>query len=165
MDTTWLAELSATATPIQVIAARLAAAVLLSAPIGYEREAHGKAAGSRTHMLVSLAAAVFVVLGYELAHIEAARDYGGGDPLRVIQGVITGVGFLGGGAILVHKGNIRGLSTAAGIWGAAAIGIACGAGFFLIAALLSLLIFSVLGLVGAIEHRLGFGNVTDEEER
>ncbi len=165
METAWLSELSGSATPIQVIAVRMLAAVVLCAPIGYEREIHGKAAGSRTHMLVPLASAAFVLIGYELAHIEHARGYGYGDPSRIIQGVITGIGFLGGGAILTSKGNIKGLSTAAGIWGAGAIGIACGAGFFLIAALLAFLIFSILGIIGTIEHRAGFGNVGDEEDR
>ncbi len=165
MDAAWLSELSGSAMPIQVIVTRLLLAVLLSVPIGYEREIHGKAAGARTHMLVALASAAFVVMGIEVAYMEQAYGFSAVDPTRVLQGVITGVGFLGGGAILSHRGNIKGLSTAAGIWGAAAIGIACGAGFFLIAALLSLLIFTILGVIGAIEYRAGLGNVRDDEEQ
>ena len=102
---------------------RLIASVVLGAIIGFEREQIGKPAGLRTHMLVSLGSAVFV-----LAALEAGMSVG--DVSRVIQGLATGLGFIGGGAILkLHdKREIEGLTTAAGIWTTAAVGVAAGLG-------------------------------------
>lgn len=105
------------------VCVRLLLAAMLGGVLGYEREYKGKAAGLRTHMLVSLGAALFVLVPLE-----------GGMPLadlsRVMQGIITGIGFLGAGTIL--KGNsfqdVKGLTTAAGIWLTAAIGVAAGLG-------------------------------------
>jgi putative Mg2+ transporter-C (MgtC) family protein len=121
---------------------RALTAALLGGAIGFERARTGKDAGLRTHMLVSLGSALFVM---------AAVDHGiePGDVSRVIQGVAAGVGFLGAGAILKlsERREIRGLTTAAGIWMTAATGLAAGLGRYglaLVAALLSLMILSVL---------------------
>ncbi len=102
---------------------RLIAAAVLGAIIGFQREQIGKPAGLRTHMLVSLGSAVFV-----LASLEAGMSVG--DLSRVIQGLATGLGFIGGGAILkLHEQReIEGLTTAAGIWTTAAVGVAVGLG-------------------------------------
>ncbi len=102
---------------------RLIAAVVLGAIIGFEREQIGKPAGLRTHMLVSLGSAIFV-----LASLEVGMSVG--DVSRVIQGLATGLGFIGGGAILkLHEQReIEGLTTAAGIWTTAAVGVAVGLG-------------------------------------
>jgi putative Mg2+ transporter-C (MgtC) family protein len=124
------------------IVMRMLAAALLGGIVGFERARTGKEAGLRTHMLVSLGSALFVM---------AAADVGvePGDVSRVIQGVAAGVGFLGAGAILklTDQREIRGLTTAAGIWMTAATGLAAGLGRYglaLIAALLSLLILAVV---------------------
>jgi putative Mg2+ transporter-C (MgtC) family protein len=105
------------------IAVRLALAAVLGAVLGIEREAKGKAAGIRTHMLVAMGAAMFVLAAQQF-EINAP------DMSRVLQGVIAGVGFLGAGTIL--KGDapsqVHGLTTAAGIWMTAAIGVAAGLG-------------------------------------
>jgi len=105
------------------ITIRLLMAVLLGGLIGYEREQRRKAAGLRTHMLVALGAAVFV-----LAPAESGMEIA--DMSRVLQGVVAGIGFLGAGAIikLDQAGIIKGLTTAASIWMAAAIGITVGLG-------------------------------------
>ncbi|SDC49070.1 putative Mg2+ transporter-C (MgtC) family protein [Cupriavidus sp. YR651] len=102
---------------------RLTLAVLLGGMIGYEREAAGKAAGLRTHMLVALGSALFV-----LVPLQAGVPLP--DMSRVLQGLASGIGFLGAGAIikLNSEEDIRGLTTAASIWTVAAIGIACGLG-------------------------------------
>ena len=102
---------------------RLAAAVAVGALIGLDRELHGKAAGLRTLALVALGSAVFVLETIDPAH-PAYTD----GTSRVIQGVVTGVGFLGAGSILrpASDDSIRGLTTAASIWLAAAAGVACG---------------------------------------
>lgn len=124
--------------------ARLGLALLTAAVIGWEREARGRAAGLRTHMLVSLGAAGFTLLGTEL--VAAAREAGGGvqDPTRVIQAVATGVGFLGAGAIMQSGGQVKGLTTAASIWVVAAVGVAAGAGYWAIAVLLT--VFAIFTL-------------------
>ena len=124
------------------IVLRLVLAALLGGILGYERERQGKAAGVRTHMLVALGAALFVLVPKE-------AGVSGADMTRVIQGVVAGVGFLGAGAII--KGgaeeSVKGLTTAAGIWLTAAIGIACGLGRESTAVLSALLAFAILALV------------------
>ena len=116
---------------------RLGAAVLAGALIGFDREVRNKPAGLRTMSLVSLGSAVFVVAGAESVSADSSS--------RVIQGVITGVGFLGAGSIIrgQTEQSIRGLTTAASIWLAAAVGVACGLALWplvLIACCLGLLI-------------------------
>jgi putative Mg2+ transporter-C (MgtC) family protein len=118
-------ELVAIPDPGQVVRAvvRLFVAGLMGALVGAERESLGKAAGLRTHMLVALGSALFVLIPVEFGFQE-------GDIGRVIQGVATGVGFLGAGTILKRKeeSEITGLTTAAAIWLTAAVGLAAGAG-------------------------------------
>lgn len=127
---------------------RLLLAALLGGVLGYEREQKGKAAGVRTHMLVAMGAALFVLVpqqgGMQL-----------GDMSRVIQGVIAGIGFLGAGAIIKNHSeeNVQGLTTAAGVWMTAAIGIACGLGRESTAVLGTLLALAVLALVPRLVDR------------
>lgn len=125
------------------IVVRLMLAALLGGILGYERESHGKAAGLRTHMLVSLGAAMFVLVPQQAGMATA-------DMSRVLQGVIAGIGFLGAGAIIKHKdepGRIQGLTTAAGIFMTAAIGIACGMGREATAVLSMLIALAILTCV------------------
>jgi putative Mg2+ transporter-C (MgtC) family protein len=113
---------------------RLLLAALLGGIVGYEREHKGKAAGLRTHMLVAMGAALFVL-------VPERGGMGIADMSRVIQGVVAGVGFLGAGAIIKRHSEeqVQGLTTAAGIWMTAAIGVACGLGREAIALLATLL--------------------------
>jgi putative Mg2+ transporter-C (MgtC) family protein len=106
-----------------VVVVRIVAAGLLAAVIGGEREAEGKAAGLRTHMLVALGAALFVIAPRE-------AGLGGSEVSRIIQGVAAGIGFIGAGTILklAERGEIKGLTTAASVWMTAAIGVAAGLG-------------------------------------
>lgn len=116
---------------------RLVAAAALAAILGWERERAGKAAGLRTHMLVGLAAALYTALGQLTLGDYPTADPGlRADPIRVIQAVALGVGFLGGGVITASNGtgHDRGLTTAASIWSTAAIGIATGMGHYVLAA-------------------------------
>jgi len=105
------------------IAIRLLLAAALGGALGYERERSGQAAGIRTHMLVAMGAALFVLVPQQAG---MAIDGLG----RVVQGIVTGVGFLGAGAIIKHRSleTVHGLTTAAGVWMTAAIGVACGFG-------------------------------------
>jgi putative Mg2+ transporter-C (MgtC) family protein len=112
-----------------VLLLRLVVAGMLGAALGWERESAHKPAGLRTHMLVAIASALFTVLA-ELAvtHFQGEAGDLRADPIRVIQAVSLGIGFLGGGVIFVSKSgeSVRGLTTAASIWATAAIGIAVG---------------------------------------
>ncbi|MBA4002733.1 MAG: methyltransferase, partial [Delftia sp.] len=118
---------------------RLLLAALLGGIVGYEREHKGKAAGLRTHMLVAMGAALFVL-------VPERGGMGIADMSRVIQGVVAGVGFLGAGAIIKRHSEeqVQGLTTAAGIWMTAAIGVACGLGREAIALLATLLAIVIL---------------------
>jgi len=138
---------------------RLLMAALLGGVLGYERERQGKAAGIRTHMLVAMGAALFVLVPQQ-GGMEVA------DMSRVIQGIVTGVGFLGAGAIIKRgsEEDVQGLTTAAGVWMTAAIGIACGLGRETTAVLSTLLALVVLGLVPKLVDRLP-GKPTDHADR
>lgn len=119
----------------------LLGALALGLIVGYERSYHGRAAGMRTYGLVCMAsAAITVVAGYPLFWYGGQTSVlVGADPTRVIQGVVTGVGFLGAGVIMREGLNISGLTTAASIWASSAIGILVGVGFYGAAILLTLL--------------------------
>jgi putative Mg2+ transporter-C (MgtC) family protein len=123
------------------VSVRLLVAILLGAVLGYEREYRGTGAGLRTHMLVALGAALFV-----LVPLQAGMQVE--DLSRVLQGLISGIGFLGAGAIikLSRDREIRGLTTAATIWVTAAIGVAVGMGREATAILSTLLTLCILGL-------------------
>lgn len=106
---------------------RLVFATLLGGALGLEREIHGRPAGLRTHLLVSLGAAAFMIMSPLVAGMSQSFS---GDPGRIAAQIVTGIGFLGAGAIVKEGVNISGLTTAACLWVAAAIGMACGAGLF-----------------------------------
>src|SRR5690554_4553995 len=121
------------------VALRLMLAALLGGVLGFEREAHGKAAGIRTHMLVCSGAALFV-LGSEMVE-------GGDDAMsRVVQGIVAGIGFLGVGTIIKGSsmGEVKGLTTAAGVWMTAAVGVCVGLGLEATAVLATLLMLFIL---------------------
>jgi len=122
---------------------RLVLAALLGFSIGLEREIRGQAAGERTHALVALGAAAFALI--------SGRAFPGGDTARVAAGVVTGIGFLGAGMILKKEGvRIEGLTTAAGIWAVGAMGLAIGAGMYLLGIVAAVLV----GLILAAESVL-----------
>ena len=131
---------------------RLLLAALLGGLLGIEREQKGKAAGVRTHMLVAMGAALFVLVPQQSGMLSA-------DLSRVVQGVVAGIGFLGAGTILKGhaKGHgdeeqVKGLTTAAGIWLTAAIGVAAGMGREATAVLSTLLALGILALVPRLER-------------
>lgn len=139
------------------IGIRLLVALVLGGALGLEREMKGKEAGLRTHMLVALGAAFFVlvpnVMGMEIS-----------DMSRVIQGVVTGIGFIGAGTILKlsNEGVIRGLTTSAGLWLTAAIGVAAGLGRLGSATLATMLALIILALLTPLERYL---NIHEEADR
>ncbi len=140
----YLTDFNAVTVIIRVFLAALAGAL-----VGLEREFHGRAAGLRTHMMVALGAALTTMIG-----LFAVKELGmSSDPLRVGAQVISGVGFLGAGTILLRGGGSRitGLTTAAGLWTAAAIGLAVGMGFYLGAFLTVIAVMLTFTLVSGVE--------------
>ena len=134
--------------PLQAAALRLVAAALLGALIGWERESRDKAAGLRTHMLVSVAATVFTLIAFDLMTIPGTEDDTlRTDPLRLIEAVTSGVAFLAAGAIFMGQGKPRGLTTGAGLWLAGAVGLACGIGNIALAGMATGLALTILWLL------------------
>jgi putative Mg2+ transporter-C (MgtC) family protein len=121
--------------PEYVFLIRLLVAAVLGAVLGWEREKAGKSAGLRTHMLVAIAAALYTALAELSVRAYEADEGLRSDPIRAIQAVAVGIGFLGGGMIVVSRSGDRvlGLTTAASIWATAAIGIAAGLAYFRLA--------------------------------
>jgi putative Mg2+ transporter-C (MgtC) family protein len=132
--------------PLSDLILRLALAAGLGAAIGLERELRQKPAGLRTNILIALGAALFTIVS-----IELARNYAGGTPDRVAAQIVTGIGFLGGGAILRSGTNVHGMTTAATIWVNAAIGMAAGAGAYALASVATFIALAVLALLPPIE--------------
>lgn len=143
--------------PWTEILLRLAMATALGLLLGFDREWRGKSAGLRTHTLVALSSAATTLVSMEMFLAAAAGEGGKGgevDPVRVVQGVAQAIGFICAGVIIRGRGHdVRNLTTAATLWTAGALGIACGAGFHIIAGLTAGLTLLVLILAGLVEHR------------
>lgn len=137
-----------------VAMARLILALLLGALIGWERESTDHEAGLRTHMMISMAAALFTIIAMELTHMRADNDAELQiDPLRLIQAVTAGVAFLAAGSIITTKGAVRGLTTGASMWLAGAIGLSCGTGKGMLAAVAAVFGLLVLHLLHHFARR------------
>ena len=133
---------------------RLVLATALGSLIGYEREAKNRPAGLRTHMLVSLGAAIFSMISVSFEQ----------DPTRIAAGIVAGIGFLGAGSIISSKQNVKGLTTAATLWIVAAIGLSIGTGFYVIGAVSTAMVFLILQL-GHVEKRDYTEKDSDEEDK
>lgn len=137
------------------LAVRMVIAATLGAAIGLEREIHEHPAGMRTHLLVSLGSAIFTILSiYGFEGIAAPGVEPTIDPSRVAAQIVSGIGFLGAGAILKYGTSIRGLTTAASLWTTAAIGMAAGAGEWLIAAVGTFIVVFSLWPLNALVARI-----------
>ncbi len=140
-----------------VMAGRMLLTLLLCGVVGLERSAHERASGFRTHILVGLGACMMTLAGGYGFHDLAGSAAHGADPMRVTSYVVSGIGFLGAGAILRHGTSIRGMTTAASLWSAAGIGITVGAGLPLLAATAAGLILFTLVPLKNWEARLRLG--------
>ncbi len=137
------------------LAVRMLIAAVLGAAVGLEREIHEHPAGMRTHLLVSLGSAIFTVLSiYGFAGVREGAVNPVVDPTRIAAQVVSGIGFLGAGAILKYGTSIRGLTTAASLWTTAAIGMAAGAGEWLIAGVGTFIVVFSLWPLNAFVGRL-----------
>jgi len=128
-------------------ALRMMLALLFGAAIGFEREWQAKAAGMRTHMLISLGACVLALLTLDMMTDADA------DALRLVQAVATAVGFLAAGTIVTAGGSVKGLTTGAGLWLSGIVGLATGLGEAVLAASATVLALIVLALIRLLEHR------------
>ena len=134
---------------------RLLAACVLGGAVGFERDIHGRAAGLRTNMLVSVGAALFMLLSVAMAQIYSRGPESTGmrvDPSRIAAQIVTGIGFLGAGAIIKSGFDIRGLTTAACLWVSAGVGMAAGAGLFEMAILVTAIGLFVLVIINRFER-------------
>lgn len=141
------------------IVVRLLVASLLGGLIGYERESQGKSAGLRTHMLVALGSALFVLS-------PLLSDMAVADMSRVLQGIIAGIGFLGAGAIIKSRGehDVRGLTTAASIWLTAAVGITAGMGREMLALVSTLFALFILAALRRLEANIERKRMRDDSD-
>lgn len=146
----------------QTIMFRILLAAVLGVVVGFERWYKGKSAGIRTYALVSMGSALFTVLS-----IHGFGSSPAFDPSRVAAQIVVGVGFIGAGLVFLRGGSVMGLTTAAGIWAAAAMGMTVGVGFYLISiyvAILTLIIFGAIRIVERYMPRRGKMVLTKGEE-
>ena len=144
-----------THTPQHIFAIRLLLAALFGGMIGFEREASNYgSAGLRTHILIATAACLFTLLAFEIYEIALAGGSNNPDPIRAVEATTAGIAFLGAGAIFQSRGNVRGLTTGAGMWLAGAVGVAAALGYYLIAFGVALFAVIVLAALKYIAHRM-----------
>ena len=148
----------------QEIALRITAALICGGLIGLDRELRSLAAGMRTHALAAEGAALFALAGILMANEAHEIGYVGADPSRIASTVAQGIGFLAAGVIFGSAARVKGLTTAAGLWTTAAIGIACGAGFYFLAFFATFAAVVVLSLLKVLEVRFAGKFQSDSQE-
>lgn len=150
----WLAGESTIIRPTDALL-RMLMAMVFGAMVGFDRELRNKPAGLRTHILISLAAAMFTLITFEL-HGEISERGADvtADPIRIIEAVTAGVAFLAAGAIIQGRGNVQGLTTGANMWMAGSLGVASGAGYYLLATAGAVFALVILTVLGSIEGRM-----------
>lgn len=139
---------------IAEVSIRLLVAIVVGGLIGFDRERNDKPAGMRTHMLVSLGAATFTLLGFEVGAHLSPRTGEGFDPTRVLQGVVGGIGFLGAGVIIQRGSQVSGVTTAASVWLSGALGAAAGVGAYVLAVISTTLALAILTILGRLEAKI-----------
>lgn len=140
---------------------RILIASLMGGLIGLEREYRAKEAGFRTHFLVGLGSALFMILSqYGFDSLLDGSPNVSVDPSRIASQVVTGIGFIGAGIIIFQKNVIRGLTTAAGLWVTSAIGMTCGAGLYMLATATTVLVLICLEVLNVILQRFGTRNIS-----
>ena len=146
----------------QEIALRVTAALICGGIIGLDRELRSVAAGVRTHALAAEGAALFTLAGILIASEANAAGYPAADPSRVASTVAQGIGFLAAGVIFGSAARVKGLTTAAGLWTTAAIGIVCGGGFYFLAFFATFATVVVLSVFKMVENRFTEQRQSDE---
>lgn len=139
---------------------RVFVAALLGGIIGFEREYRAKEAGLRTHFLVAMGSALFMILSQFGFESQLGMPTISLDPSRIASQVVTGIGFIGAGTIIFQKHVIKGLTTAAGLWVTSAIGLTCGSGMYLLAVTATLLVLLCLETIYFVLLRFGSRNIS-----
>ena len=143
---------------------RILVATVLGAVIGLDREYRTKAAGFRTHVLVALGSALFMIISVhgfdDLPKDQMTLRM---DPARIAAQVVTGIGFIGAGTIIFQKNVVKGLTTAAGLWVTAAVGMACGVGMYTLAAVSTVIVLLCFEAFNAFLHKMHGKNEEEEE--
>lgn len=148
------------------IALRLGLAMVFGGILGFERERRDRPAGLRTHILISIASAMFALVALEFLALPTSEEERLRiDPIRLIEAVTSGVAFLAAGSIIVAGGHVKGVTTGAGMWLAGAIGLACGLGYFQIAGLGTGFALVVLTLLRRLETLLAVKRPRGEHRR
>jgi putative Mg2+ transporter-C (MgtC) family protein len=151
--------------PWQIVVLRLVGALALSGLIGIEREIVEKSAGLRTHMLTGIAACLYSLV--TLSMLAMTSDQGThirADPVRLVEAVTQGVAFLAAGLIIFARGQVRGLTTGAGMWLAGAVGLACGLGLWILAGAATVLALIVIRVLKSAERALGTREVSGNDQ-
>ena len=135
---------------------RLSLAAVLGGMIGFERELREREAGLRTHLLVALGSALFTIVGAYGFHefLDSGQSVVRADPTRIAAQIVTGIGFLGAGAIIRHGLSVRGLTTAATLWVVAAVGLAAGAGYYSAAVITTAVVLIALWPLRVMAYRI-----------
>ncbi|MDE5901235.1 MAG: MgtC/SapB family protein [Muribaculaceae bacterium] len=156
----WATQLWVDMTAVEISTAqaifKLFVSLILGSIVGYERKRKGQPAGLRTFALISMGATLAMIVSIYIC--QAYMGLKNGDPGRIAAQVITGVGFLGAGAIIQMKGSVRGLTTAAGIWMVSTIGLAVGVGLYILSVAATLLILIILVTLEGVERRHAMGS-------
>lgn len=140
---------------------RLFIAAMLGGIIGLEREYRAKEAGFRTHFLVALGSALFMILSeYGFNTVLSQLNHASFDPSRIASQVVTGIGFIGAGTIIFQKHVVRGLTTAAGLWVTSAIGMTCGTGMYALSVAATILVLICLEALNMILHKFGTRSIS-----
>lgn len=142
---------------------RVGAAMLFGAVLGLDRERRDKPAGLRTHAMVCLGSTAFTLVTIHFVHEAQALEITNSDPVRLIDGLVGGIGFLGAGAIIQSRGHVEGITTASTIWVAGAVGLACGIGQYDLAAVAVVAALIVLEGLGFVKKRIGPTQTRDDE--
>jgi putative Mg2+ transporter-C (MgtC) family protein len=153
-DTTW---------PLQTILIRLVIAAIFGAVIGFEREWTLHSAGLRTHVLIALAAALYTTLTLEIFHLPEVMSHGRSDPVHSVEAVTAGIAFLGAGVLFRGGNRPHGLTTAAGMWLAGAVGMTAALGYYGIGAFACVFAVIVLAVLKSFERRTSPKRAAKEE--
>jgi len=143
-----------THTPQHILGIRLLLAAGFGAMIGFERESSNGSAGLRTHILISVAACLFTLLAFEIYATALEGGSNNPDPIRAVEATTAGIAFLGAGAIFQARGNVKGLTTGAGMWLAGAVGVSSALGYYVVAFGVSLFAVLVLAALKFFAHEV-----------
>jgi putative Mg2+ transporter-C (MgtC) family protein len=143
-----------THTPQHILGIRLLLAAAFGAMIGFEREGNNGSAGLRTHILIAVAACLFTLLAFEIYATALEGGSENPDPIRAVEATTAGIAFLGAGAIFQSRGNVRGLTTGAGMWLAGAVGVSAALGYYVVAFGVALFAVVVLAALKSLAHRV-----------